>query len=248
MPAVLPPQDPVPPAAPDLLQDLQALTWIDHTALAVVLVFFVIGLFKGLIWQVSRVAILVAAYVVAGRFGGRIAAMLAGAGDNGEPAVAGETTLYLAYVLLFLAVLIVLSLLAMLLQKLAAKAGLGFFDRLGGGVVGVATGACVVLFGMFVVQMFFRQSQLALAAEGSYSMRWSQRAIDWLGPRVPDELRVVLELAPLQSGMHDPAPAAPAPDAPAVPPGEPAPDQPAVPPPAVPDPPPPGGTATRRNG
>lgn len=249
MHAVLPPQDPVPSAAPDLLQDLQALNWVDHTALAVVLVFFVIGLFKGLIWQVSRVAILVAAYVVAGRFGGRIAAMLAGAGDNGEPAAAGETTLYLAYVLVFLLVLIVLSLLAMLLQKLAAKAGLGFFDRLGGGVVGVATGGCVVLFGMFVVQMFFRQSQLALAAEGSYSMRWSQRAIDWLGPRVPDELRVVLELAPLQSGMHDPAHEAPVPGTPEGLPGDPVQDQPAIPPPTGPkDPPKPGEASSRRNG
>jgi membrane protein required for colicin V production len=207
--AMLLPQD-VPPAPPqsDVLQQLQALGWVDHTAIAVLAVFFVIGLFKGLIWQVSRIAILIAAYVVAGRFGGDVAAMLAGPGtapvtvDAPGPgadaaAAPSETTLYLAYVLLFLAVLIVLSLLAMLLQKLAAKAGLGFFDRLGGGVLGVATGACVVLFGLFVVHMFFRESQLAVAAESSHSLRLSKRAIDWLGDTVPDELREVFALSPL---------------------------------------------------
>ena len=187
-------------ASSELLQQLQTLTWVDHTALAVLLVFFVIGLFKGLIWQVSRVAILVTAYVVSGRFGAPLASMLApvaAAAPGAEPHAPSETTIYLAYVLLFLAVLIVLSLLAILLQKLAAKAGLGFFDRLGGGVLGVATGACVVLFLVFVMNMFFRDSQLAQAAETSHSLRLSKRAIDWLGDRVPDELRGVFELAPL---------------------------------------------------
>lgn len=216
-------------AAPgDLLHQLQTVTWVDHTALGVLLVFFVLGLFKGLIWQVSRIAILVAAYVVAGRFGADVANALSRpplaspapahaaspaaelvpvvpnpAAGTGVQAPA-ETTLYLAYVLLFLAVLVVLSFGALLLQKLATKAGLGFFDRLGGGVLGVATGACVVLFGLFVVHMFFRGSQLAMAAEGSHSLRLSKRAIDWLGPRVPDELREVFALVPLHSAAADP--------------------------------------------
>lgn len=191
----------------DFLHQLQSLSWVDHTALGVLLVFFVIGLFKGLIWQVSRIAILVVAYVVSGRYGNTVAEMLAG--QTAAPATpggttgAGETTIYLAYVLLFLAVLIVLSLLAMLVQKLAAKAGLSFFDRLGGGVLGVATGACVVLFGLFVVNMFFRGSQLALAAESSHSLRLGKRAIDWLGDKVPDDLRQVFQLTALQPFGRD---------------------------------------------
>ncbi len=205
------PQD-VPTAAspsPELMQQLQTLSWVDHTALGVLLVFFVLGLFKGLIWQVSRIAILVVAYVVAGRFGGEVAGMLAattGAPSSEAPGseapgseAPGETTIYLAYVLLFLAVLIVLSLLAMLLQKLAVKAGLGFFDRVGGGVLGVATGACVVLFALSVVNMFFRGSQLALAADGSHSLRLCKRAIESLGSKVPDDLRAVFALTPLDA-------------------------------------------------
>ncbi|MBL9078980.1 MAG: CvpA family protein [Planctomycetes bacterium] len=200
------PQDPAaaPAPSPDLLQSLQHLGWVDLTALAVLLVFFVIGLFKGLIWQVSRIAILVLAYVAAGRFGATVGAWFAR-----TPAVGGEpgratgdtpdTTLYLAYVLIFLAVLVVLSLASILLQRLAQKAGLGFFDRLGGGVLGVATGACVVLFGLFVVNMFFQGSHLASAAHSSHALRLSRRAIDLLGDGVPDELRTVIALQPLRS-------------------------------------------------
>lgn len=194
-----------PGADGSFLQQLELLGWVDRTALAVLVVFFVIGLFKGLIWQVSRIAILLVAYVVAGRFGADVGGFLARtpavSGPDGPHAVdTPETTLYLAYVLVFLGVLILLSLAAMLLQKLAAKAGLGFFDRLGGGLVGVATGACVVLFGLFVIHMFFRSSKLAEAAETSHSLRLSRSAIDLLGRGVPDDLRTVLALAPLAGG------------------------------------------------
>lgn len=198
-------QDPLAEAAPasGLLQDLQHLGWVDLTALSVLLVFFVIGLFKGLIWQVSRIAILLVAYVAAGRFGATVGNWLtsepAANGDPSAPAAPPETTLYLAYVAIFLVVLIALSLLAMLLQRLAHKAGLGFFDRLGGGVLGIATGSCIVLFGLFVVHMFFPGSQLAQAAESSHALRLSRRAIDMLGDEVPDELRTAITLAPLQA-------------------------------------------------
>ena len=214
-------QEPSAAAAPtsELLLQLQTLGWVDLTAIAVLLVFFVIGLFKGLIWQVSRVGILVAAYVVAGRFGPAVADLLArtsvASPAPAEPtagATSTDTTIYLAYVLLFLVVLVALSLLAMLLQKLAVKAGLGFFDRLGGGVVGVATGGCVVLFGLFVVHMFFRGSQLALAAGESHSLRLSRQAVDALGPRVPDELRQVFALVPLRQSPAVPPPTSAAAD------------------------------------
>ena len=210
----------------NLVATLQSLGWVDKTALGVLLVFFVLGLFKGLIWQVSRIGILVAAYVVAGRFGRDVAVLLgasetslgrgtgpAAAAVEGQPDTAaagsladvpqGETTLYIAYCLLFVVVLIVLSLAAILVKKLVDRAGLSFFDRLGGGVLGVATGACVVLAMLFGINMFFPTSELSLAAEGSHSLRFSQRAISWLGKAVDDDLRSVLSLQPLGVSAPD---------------------------------------------
>ena len=203
-------QDPT-AAADNLVATLQSLGWIDKTALGVLLVFFVLGLFKGLIWQVSRIGILLAAYFVAGRFGRDVATMLVEnpadpglVGVNGSGTVAsaspdlpqGETTLYIAYCLLFVGVLIVLSLLAMLIKKLADRAGLGFFDRLGGGVLGVATGACVVLAGVFGINMFF--PSLAMAAGDSHSLIWSRKAIDWFGGVVDVDVRMARTLLPLE--------------------------------------------------
>lgn len=200
------PQDPVQGGANAALVDsMQSLGWIDQTALGVLLVFFVLGLFKGLIWQVSRIGILVAAYLLSGRYGNEVADWLARPADPAAAPDPSATTLYLAYCLLFVAVLIVLSLLAMLLQKLAVKAGLGFFDRLGGGVLGIATGGCIVLCAMFFVLMFFRGSQLAAAAEQSQAHRLSRFAVDWMGPRVPPELRQVFALPALAAPAAAPA-------------------------------------------
>ncbi|MCR9248514.1 MAG: CvpA family protein [bacterium] len=189
-------------AGHELLQQLQALGWVDTTAVVVLLVFFVVGLFKGLFWQVSRIAILVLAYLVAGRFGGDVGSWLARdlQRDTGSP----DTMLYLAYVLVFLGVVVILSLLAMQFQKVLKQTGLTFFDRLGGGLFGVATGACTVLFLLFLVNMFCRETALGNEVEASHSQRLSRRAIDWLGPRVPDELRGALYLAPLSARGPDP--------------------------------------------
>lgn len=192
-------------AGNDLLQQLQALGWVDTTAIAVMLVFFVIGLFKGLFWQVSRIGILLVSYVVAGQFGGTVGAWLArtpaAAPAAGEQAAGAgpDTLVYLSYVLVFLAAVVVLSLIAMQLQKLVKKTGLGFFDRIGGGLFGIATGACSVLFLLFVVNMFFRDTVLGTDAQASHSQRLSREAIDWLGPRVPDDLRGALYLTPLRA-------------------------------------------------
>ena len=199
-------------ASEELVHTLQSLEWVDQTTLGVLLVFFVLGLFKGLIWQVSRIGILVAAYVVSGRYGNALADWLARPGEAGAPVDPSATTIYLAYCLLFLAVLVVLSLLAIALQRLASKAGLGFFDRLGGGVLGLATGAGIVVFAVFVVNMFFRGSQLAYAAERSHTARLSRRLVEVLGPRVPLELRQVFALPPLPG--REPATEDGTPDAP----------------------------------
>lgn len=193
-------------ASEELVHALQTLEWVDQTALGVLLVFFVLGLFKGLIWQVSRIGILVAAYVVSGRYGSQLADWLSRPAEPGGVDDPSTTTIYLAYCLLFLAVLVVLSLLAIALQRLATKAGLGFFDRLGGGVLGLATGAGVVVFAVFVVNMFFRGSQLAHAAERSHAARLSRRFVEALGPRVPAELRQVFALPPLPGAESAPPP------------------------------------------
>ncbi len=204
--AVQAPQEPPADALAAGAVNWQDLNWIDITALSVLFVFFVLGLFKGLFWQVSRILILVLAYVGAARLGPDLGYVLHRWTASSPDAETSETAAYLAYVLVFLAVLVLLSLLALLLQSLVKKAGLTFFDRLGGGVLGVVTGACVVLFLLGVMHMFFPQSRAVQAAGRSHSLRLSQQALDRLGGSVPDQLRKVFDLRPLSAPAHETPP------------------------------------------
>lgn len=193
-----PATSPIPANPEPWYHALQNLGWVDITALSVIAVFFVLGLFKGFVWQVSRVAILLVAYFVAGHYGSLLGEKVAQLLYN--PPIRTEQSdlsVYLAYVAIFLAVLILLSLLALLLQKLVKKADMTFFDRLGGGVIGIVTGAAVVLFLLLATQMFFQGSGMARDAAASQSNQLSSRAVTLFGQVVPDEVRKVFGLDPL---------------------------------------------------
>lgn len=176
-------------ASTDLAHDLQNLGWIDISAISVLAVFFVLGLFKGIVWQVSRVAILVAAYFGSIKLGHGLGELLLGWTHTGqEPPTEDQqaTALYIACVLIFLGVLVGLSLLAIVLQNVIKRVGLGFYDRLFGGLLGVATGALVVLSMHIALRMFFPpESRVAASAKDSHSLRLAKDAVALLGDRLP---------------------------------------------------------------
>ncbi len=178
----------------DVVDALQHLGWVDITALSVLVVFFVLGLFKGLVWQVSRVLILGAAYALAARLGQQLSELLlrwTHAGPTPPTEEQQLTAFYIACVLIFVGVLVVLSLLSLLLQNLVKRAGLGFYDRLFGGVLGVGSGAIVVLFLLTAVYMFFPNTRVAEAATTSHSLQFSKDAVELMGAVIPEPLRRV---------------------------------------------------------
>ena len=141
------------------------------------------------VWQASRILSLLAGFVVAGIYGESGAAMLNrwfGAGPTVH-----EVTTYLSYVVIFLAVVVLLSLGAYFLQKLVKKSGLGFYDRICGGFLGVATGACVMIFVLSIIYMFLDNFSIADAARRSKSMTVSQKTLRALGDVVPPAMQQV---------------------------------------------------------
>lgn len=186
-------QDPATPTG-EAIQSLQHLGWVDVTALSVVATFLVLGLFQGIVWQVSRIAILLIAYGLSSHLAQNLSAFLLGFTQKPDETASQEqveTAYYVACVLIFLLTLIVLSLLTRLLQHLVRKAGMSFFDRLGGGIVGMATGSVLVLVGLTAVFMFVPGSSVAQAAESSQSLKVSRWAVQQLGSFVPPELQKV---------------------------------------------------------
>jgi len=168
---------------------LASVEWIDWTAIVILTVFFVMGLFKGFVWQASRMLSLVCGFVVAGIYGEAGGAMIQRWFGGGTP-VEGATV-YVAYVVIFLAVVVLLSLAAYFLQKLVKKSGLGFYDRVCGGFLGVATGACVMIFILSSIYMFLDNFSIAEAARRSKSMVISQKTLAVLGDVVPRPMQQV---------------------------------------------------------
>ena len=189
--------------------DLQSLGWVDLTAFGVLGLFFLIGLWKGLVWQVSRIVILAASLWLATQWGRGLGGIYS-SWCAGEPTAQQlHTALYLAYATVFLVVLVVLSLLALGLQNLVKKAGMTFFDRLGGGAFGVLTGAAGFVCLLTAAKMFLPGSSVVMAAEDSHSLRYARRGVERLGEVVPDDLRVLYELPRLRTEPVEDGSAAP---------------------------------------
>lgn len=173
---------------------LASLGWIDLTALAILLVFFVLGLFRGFVWQIGRIVTLVLAYAVAGMYGGEVAARIDVWFDDGVPA---NLPLYIAYFTVFMAVLVVVSLLAHFAEKLVHRTGLSFYNRMGGGLLGVGTGVCVVMALLAGILMFLGSgSSIVQAAQSSRSMRVSKNLLEALGGVVPAPVLEVFGVEP----------------------------------------------------
>ncbi len=184
---------------------LASLGWIDITALGIVLVFFVLGLFHGLIWQVSRIITLILAYLISGAYGGLVASKIQ-PWFNAD--LSADIPRYAAYAVVFVAVVIVVSLIAYFIEKLIERAGLSFYNRIFGGVLGVITGGCIVLALLAGLQMFFGpNSSIVQAARNSHSMSMSKSTLALLGEKVPVDIRKAFGMAPETSA--EPTPAAP---------------------------------------
>lgn len=179
----------------EFFANLDSVAWIDWTAIVLLTVFFILGLFKGLLWQVSRIVTLVAAWCLSGLFGPDVEAWIAPWFTPGD--APPELPLYLAYVAIFIAAVVVLSLIAWLLQKLVDQSGMGFYNRTLGAVAGLGTGAAGVVVLLALTRMFGDPDWgVVRAAEESRSMAYSRDALRMLGETVPTKMREIFQLEP----------------------------------------------------
>ena len=115
------------------------MTLFDHAVLALIGFSVLTGLLRGFTREVISLASWAVAFLLASIYGGDAAPLLARqVPDESWRALA-------AVVAVFFVTLIVMSVIALLVSKLIKSAGLGFEDRLLGGVFGLARGLLVVL-------------------------------------------------------------------------------------------------------
>lgn len=123
------------------------MSWLDWALLAVLLLSALVGLWRGLVYEVLSVAVWVAAFVLAQRYGAPVGAWLPVEGFSEPLRVA------MGFGVVFLAAAFAGGLLAWLVKKLVESVGLRPVDRVLGGVFGVLRGAVILLGLAMVVQM-----------------------------------------------------------------------------------------------
>ncbi len=122
----------------DLPSTLTSLPWIDQVGLGLAGFFFLLGIWRGLWWQVVRLLGVVLAVGLA-RSGSADLQPLISDSLELTPAVSHG----LSWFVLFLAGLVVAALLGLIGKKALEAMQLNLLDRVGGAVAGAATGAAL---------------------------------------------------------------------------------------------------------
>lgn len=154
------------------------LHWVDTVGLAVVALFLLLGAWRGLWWQVFRLVGVVVAVAVARAVTPRLLPTVERALPELDPRLAYG----IAWVVLFVAVLLVAALLGRLGRKSLEAMKLSTVDRVGGALAGGITGA--LLHVAFVVAI----DHVAAPewAETTLSQTYSKAATDAIGARLPE--------------------------------------------------------------
>ena len=177
------------------------IVWIDWTAVVLLAVFFILGLFKGFVWQSSRILTLIAAWVLAGYYGESGSTLIDGffSPESTPP----ELPLFLSYVIIFVLAIVIFSLIAWMVQKVVQKSGLSAYDRIAGAVLGLGTGSLAVVAILAGVYMFVPDDMSIVdAAQRSRSMQFSQRALRLMGDTVPEPMQRVFSVDTPEPGKE----------------------------------------------
>jgi membrane protein required for colicin V production len=115
------------------------MTWFDYAVLGVIGLSMVVGVFRGFAREVISLIGWVTAAIVASSVATQVAEWVPAAVSSPVARVA------LAFVIVFLAVIVVSALVGWLLASLIKAAGMGLADRILGAIFGLARGGLVVL-------------------------------------------------------------------------------------------------------
>ena len=123
------------------------MTFFDYAVIAAIAISIVFGAWRGVVGEVLALVAWVVAFFVARAEAHLVAQWLVG--QIAEPGI----RLAAAYVIIFIAVLIVFSIARKVISMLLSVVGLGLLDRLLGAFFGIFRGVLVVLAGVMVAGM-----------------------------------------------------------------------------------------------
>ncbi len=159
---------------------LAALGWVDLTLLAVLALSVVVGLWRGLVFELMSLIGWVVAYIAAQAWSPLLAAYLP-VGTPGSALQQGA-----AFALTFLAALIVWAILARGVRLLVHATPLTFIDRVLGAGFGLLRGAVLLLAVSTLVA--FTPAARSQLWQDSFGAAWLGAALQGLKPVLPDDV------------------------------------------------------------
>ena len=115
------------------------MTWLDYAVVGVFAVSLVVGVWRGLVREVLSILGWIIAFLAANLLAGPLGTLMPQAIPSPELRVAA------AFIAVFVAALVVTTLLGLLVSKIVKAAGLGGVDRMLGALFGGARGLLIVL-------------------------------------------------------------------------------------------------------
>lgn len=145
---------------------MENYNWVDIVILMIFFFSILAGLMRGIVKEVLSVLTWIAAFVIASLFASDVANMFTHS-NAGQAVISGTTnaigsnvespvsivSLGLSFICLFLVTLIVGSLFTSVISRAVDSAGIGFANRLFGGVFGIFRGFLINLMIVFVIQL-----------------------------------------------------------------------------------------------
>jgi membrane protein required for colicin V production len=113
------------------------MTWFDYAVISVVTLSVLLAVFRGVVREIAALAGWAAALILSGLFAQELAQWLPASLSHLLRAV-------IAYLIIFLSVLLLSGAIGLLLAKLFHAAGLGFTDRAVGALFGLVRGVVIV--------------------------------------------------------------------------------------------------------
>lgn len=151
----------------------------DIAIISIIVVSCLFGLWRGLFKEVLSLLTWIAALLLSRLYSETVSAMLAGVIEN------SGARYVTAFVVIFVFVMMIGTLINHLVSKLLNVTGLKLVDRLFGGFFGVARGAVIVLVILFITNIFVSETALwqesRLIPYGMSLIEWSRTYIEDLG-------------------------------------------------------------------
>ncbi len=183
---------------------MDSFNWTDTVILIAAVAAFVLGLIKGFVWQITRLITIVGGCLLANRYSGDLAPTV----RRVFPSLEEPVDRYIAYFVIFVAIALIVSLVAYLLRHVIESLQLGTYDRILGGGLGIVNGAVLLMLALLGIgalaerDILIGDEPFRKTVQGSQLLPPTHRFVRELTVLFPAELRQLADQA-LQEGERD---------------------------------------------